>query len=123
MGVDKRIYYYYTPLPLNLANKTSNKQATSKHVTILFWPLHLPNASGLDSTLNILEPRWWPCQIQALDQRLTGGGPGRWHQVLKCPPKSAQLLAENTHFSPKIAPKPGLSAKMKGNSGYTPCTA
>ena len=36
--------YYYTPLPLNLANK----QATSnKHVTIPFWPLHLPNASGL----------------------------------------------------------------------------
>ena len=36
--------YYYTPLPLNLAN---NKQQASKHVTVLFWPLHLPNASGL----------------------------------------------------------------------------
>ena len=33
--------YYYTPLPLNLANKQQ------QHVTIPFWPLHLPIASGL----------------------------------------------------------------------------
>ena len=28
--------YYYTPLPLNLANK---QQATSKHFSFPFWPL------------------------------------------------------------------------------------
>ena len=40
--------YYYTPLPLNLANKQQQQATTtSKHVTIPFWPLHLPNASGL----------------------------------------------------------------------------
>ena len=44
-GVDYGIYYY-TPLPLNLANK---QQATSnnKHVSVPFGPLHLPKASGL----------------------------------------------------------------------------
>ena len=35
--------YYYTPLPLNLANKQQQQQ----HVTMPFWPLHLPIASGL----------------------------------------------------------------------------
>ena len=48
--------YYYTPLPLNLANNkqqaTSNKQqATSnkqqQHVSVPFWPLLCPNASDL----------------------------------------------------------------------------
>ena len=40
--------YYYTPLPLNLANKhaskqaskqASNKQASNKHFSFPFWPL------------------------------------------------------------------------------------
>ena len=39
--------YYYTPLPLNLANNKQQQATTSKHVTNQFWPLHLPNASGL----------------------------------------------------------------------------
>ena len=43
--------YYYTPLPLNLANKqqraTTSNNNNNKHVTIPFWPLHLPNAPGL----------------------------------------------------------------------------
>ena len=42
-GCDIPYIYYYTPLPLNLASK----QQASKHVTIPFWPLPLPNASGL----------------------------------------------------------------------------
>ena len=33
--------YYYTPLPLDLANKHQ------QHVTILFLPLHLPIALSL----------------------------------------------------------------------------
>ena len=63
-----------------------------------------PQRLGLDSTLAILEPRWWPCQIQVLSQKLTGGGPGRGRQVGRCPPKSAQFWAKNSHFSPKTAP-------------------
>ena len=40
--------YYYTPLPLNLAN--NKQQATSNnkqqhHVSLPFWPLLRPNAS------------------------------------------------------------------------------
>ena len=34
------------------------------------------------------------------------------------PPKSAQFWAKNSHFSPKIASKPGQNAQTKGNGGY-----
>ena len=42
--------YYYTPLPLKLANKqqaTTTTTTTTSTSPFLFWPLHLPNASGL----------------------------------------------------------------------------
>ena len=42
-GVSRYAIYYYTPLPFNSANK----QQASKHVAIPFWPLPLPNTSGL----------------------------------------------------------------------------
>ena len=50
--------YYYSPLPLNLANKQQATTTTTprKHVTILFWPLHLPNASGF----TLSSPSWSP---------------------------------------------------------------
>ena len=49
--------YYYTPLPLNLANKqASNKQA----LLLSVLAIALPHRSGLYSTPAILEPRWWP---------------------------------------------------------------
>ena len=42
--------YYYTPLPLKLANKqqaTSNmQQASNKHFSFPFWPLLRSTASG-----------------------------------------------------------------------------
>ena len=32
--------YYYTPLPLNLANKQASKQqASNKHFSFPFWPM------------------------------------------------------------------------------------
>ena len=40
-----------------------------------------------------------------LSQKLTCGGPGRGRQVGRCPFKSAQFWAKNSHFSPKIAPE------------------
>ena len=40
---DHSAIYYYTPLPLNLAN-SNNKQ---QHVSVPFWPLLRPNASDL----------------------------------------------------------------------------
>ena len=112
--------YYYTPLPLNLANKqqaSNNKQATTsnKQQALLLTVLAIaaPHRSGLYSTLAILEPRWCPCQIQVLSQKLTGGGPGRGRQVGTCPPKFAQFWAKNSHFSPKTAPKPGRNDQTK----------
>ena len=99
--------YYYTPLPLNLANKqqaTTSKQQQALLLTVL--AIAPPHRSGLYSTLAILEPRWCPCQIQVYSQKLSGGGPGRGCQVGRCPPKSAQFWAKNSHFSPKTAPKP-----------------
>ena len=114
--------YYYTPLPLNLANKqqqattSNNKQQARLRAVLTIAP---SQRFGSFAHVPILEPRWWPCQIQVLSQKHTGGGPGRWRQVGRCPPKSAQLWAKNSHFSPKVAPKPGQNAQTKGNGGYT----
>ena len=111
--------YYYTPLPLNLANK--QQATTSKQQALLLTVLAIapPHRSGLYPTLAILEPRWWPCQIQVLSQKLTGGGPGRWRQVGRCPPKSAQFWAKNSHFSPKTALVRVQNSQTKANGCYT----
>ena len=51
LGMGRRgfqyVIYYYTPLPLNLANKQATSNNNNKHVTVPFWPLPLPMASGL----------------------------------------------------------------------------
>ena len=112
--------YYYTPLPLNLANNNNNnnKQATTTRLraVLAIAPSH---RLGLDSTLAILEPRWWPWQIQVLSHKLTGGGPVRGRQVGRCPPKSAQFWAKNSHFSTKTALVRVQNSQTKGNGGYT----
>ena len=109
--------YYYTPLPLNLANKQQQATTTTRHHFVLaIAPSH---RLELDSYLAILEPRWWPCQIQVLSQKLTGGGLGRWRQVGRCPPKSAQFWAKNSHFSPKTAPVRVQNSQTKANGCYT----
>ena len=100
--------YYYTPVPLNLANNnkqqaTNNKQQQARlHAILGMAP---SQRIGSFAHVAFLEPEWCPCQIQVLSQKLTGGGPGRWHQVGRCSPKSAQFWAKNSHFSPIIAPK------------------
>ena len=52
--------YYYTPLPLNLANK---QQASNKQQAFLLsvFAIAPPGLIKLYSTLAILEPRWCPC--------------------------------------------------------------
>ena len=74
---------------------------------------------GPDFTLAILDPGWWACQIQVLSQKLTGGGPGRWRQVGRCPPKSVQFWAKNSHFSPKTALVRAQNRQTKANGSYT----
>ena len=118
--------YYYTPLPLNLANKqqaSNNKQQASKQQALLLSVLAIarPHRSWLDSTLAILEPRWWPCQFQVLSLKLTGGAPGRGRQVGRCPPKAAHFVPQNSLFWPKTAPKPRRNSQTKGNGCYTSC--
>ena len=122
--------YYYTPLPLNLANKqasnkqatsnkqqaTSNKQqATSKQALLLsvlaIAPFH---RFGLYSTLAMLYPRWCPCQIQILSQKLTGGAPGRGRQVRRCPPKTAHFVPQNSPFLAQNSPKTRSKWPNKG---------
>ena len=118
--------YYYTPLPLNLANKQQQQQATSnKQQARLRAVLAIAPSQrlGPDSTLAILEPRWWPCQIQVLSQKLTGGGPRRGRQVGRCPPKSAQFSAKNSHFSPKTALVRVQNSQTKANGCYIPRAA
>ena len=60
----------------------------------------------------------YPWPIQVLSQKVTGGGPGWWRQVGRCPPQSARFSAKNSHFSPKRAPQPGQNAQTKGNGGH-----
>ena len=106
--------YYYTPLPLNLANK--QQQATTTTTTRLLAVLAIAPSQRFGSFAHvaILELRWWPCQIQVLSQKLTGGGPGRWRQVGRCPPKSARFWAKNSHFSPKNSPSKGSKQPNEG---------
>ena len=84
--------YYYTPLPLNLANnkQQASKQKASKQATLLFSVLAITlfQHFGLYSALAIPEPRWCPCQIQVLSRKLIGGAPGRGRPVGRCPPKT-----------------------------------
>ena len=86
--------YYYTPLPLNLANKQASKQQASNKQALLLSVLAIasPHRYGLYSTLATLQPRWWPCQIQVLSQKPTGPGAGvaSWegpsqHYAFLCP--------------------------------------
>ena len=60
-----------------------------------------------------------PLPNPSLSRKLTGGGPGRGRQIGRCPPKSAQLGAKNSHFSPKTVPKPTQNGQTKGNGCYT----
>ena len=71
--------YYYTPVPLNLANKqaSNHKQASKQALLLSVLAIARPHRSGLYSTLAILEPRWCLYQIQVLSQKLTF----RLHQV------------------------------------------
>ena len=105
--------YYYTPLPLNLANN-NNKQATTRLRAVL--AIAPSQRFGSCPYVAILEPRWWPCQIQVLSQKLTGDGPGRWRQVGRCPPKPAQFLA-------KTALVRVQNSQTKANGCYIPHAA
>ena len=58
---------------------------------------------GSFANLAILEPRWCPCQIQVLSQKLNSGAPGQWRQVGRCPPKLARFVLQNSLFWPKTA--------------------
>ena len=109
--------HYYTPLPLNLANK---QQQQKQQQALLCAVLAIAPSQRLGSFAHvaILEPRWWPCQIQVLSQKLTSGGPGRWRQVGRCPPKSAQFWAKNSHFSPKTALVRVQNSQTKANGCY-----
>ena len=102
--------YYYTPLPLNLANKqASNKQARHHSVLAIAPSPRL----GLDSTLAILEPRWCPCQIQLLSPKLTGGGLERGRQDGSRPPTTAHLVPQNSLFWPKTAQIPNQNGPTR----------
>ena len=108
--------YYYTPLPLNLAN---NKQQVTTTRLLAVLAIAPSQRFGSFAHVAILEPRWWPCQIQVLSQKLTAGGPGRWRQVGRCPPKSALFWAKSSHFSPKTALLRVQNSQTKANGCYT----
>ena len=48
---------------------------------------------------------------------LGSGDPGRWRQVERCPPKSAQFWAKNSQFSPKTALVRVQNSKTKARPG------
>ena len=108
--------YYYTPLPVNLANKQQATTTTRHHFVLATAPSH---RLGLDFILAILGLGWWPCQIQDLSQKLNVGVPGPWRQVGWCPSKSALFLAKNRHFLPKTALVRVQNSQTKANGCYT----
>ena len=118
------IIYYYTPLPLNLANN-NNKQATtttSKQAHLLSVLANTPSQHyGLYSTLAILDPRWCPGQIQVLGPKLNGGAAGQLRQFGGCPPKSAHFLPPKQPFFGLKGPKTIQNGQTKGNGFYTTC--
>ena len=118
LGDKETKIYYYTPLPLNLASKQASKQQATLLLSVL--AITPCQRFGLYSTLAILEPRWWPCQIRVVSQKFTGGAPGQRRQVGRCPPKTAHFAPQNSLFWPKTAPQPSQNGQTKGNGGYTP---
>ena len=114
--------YYYTPSPLNLANKqqASNKQATSKQQATSTSPFCSGHCSA-SSLRTLLYPGHLqvPCQIPVYSQKLSSGGPGRWRQVGRCPPKSAGFWAKNSNFLPKTALMRVQNSQTKANDYYT----
>ena len=60
---------------------------------------------------------------KVVSQKLTDGGPGRWRQNGRCPPKSAQFWAKNSHFSPKTALVRVQNSQTKAHGCYTPRAA
>ena len=101
--------------------RRAKQQQASKQQALLLSVLALapPHRFGLFSTLSILQPRWCPCQIQVLSQKLTGGASGQGRQVGRCPPKAAHFVPQNSRFWPKAAPKPSQNRQTKGKGCYT----
>ena len=119
-----RDIYYYTKLTTTTAttNNNNNKQALLLSVLAIAVSHH----SGLYSTLAILEPRWWPCQIQVLGPKLTGGALGPWRQIGRCPPKTAHFVPQTAFFGSKWAPLSRLSTpnglrSFLGKHIFDPC--
>ena len=103
---------YYTPLPLNLANK---QQA------LLFSVLDnaRPRRSGLCPALAILGVRWWPYQIQVLSQKLTlrpgAGAPSR-----EVPSQNCAFCAPKQPLLAKNGPET-QSKRANDGKGFTIC--
>ena len=94
------------PLPSNLANN-KNKQATKQARQLSVLAVTPSQHPGGLPHLAILYLRWCPCQIQFLSHQLTGGTPGRGHQVGRCPPKTAYFVPQNTFsFGPQRPQNP-----------------
>ena len=112
---------YYTPLPLNRANKQARKQANNKqHFSIFILAITLCQRFGLYSTLAILEPRCWPCQIQVLSQKKKSpvaprGGGAKSGGALS---KLRILCPKTCCFWPKTAAKLSQNGQTKGNGCY-----
>ena len=75
----------------------ASKQARHHFVLAIAPSQHL----GPDSTLAILEPKWWPCQIQVLSKKLTDGGPGRWAKSVGALPNLCSFGPKTGIFRPK----------------------
>ena len=88
--------YYYTPLPLNVANN-NKQQAINKQGTLLLSVLAITSfyRFGLYCTLATSYPRWCPCQIQVLSKTA--------HFV----PQNSLFLAQNGTEPPLKRPNEG----------------
>ena len=94
-----------------LTSKQASKQSSNNNNKHSFFPLWsllrlIGHCPGLYSTVAVLNPRWWPCEIQVLSQKLTASTLGQGPQVGgggECLPKAAHFVPQNSFFRPITA--------------------
>ena len=98
--------YYYTPLPLNLANKQQQQQQQQQQAILRAVLAIVPSQRlGSFAHVAILKPRLCPCQIQVLSQKITGGGPGAVAPSREVPSQICAVFGQRTKANGCYTPR------------------
>ena len=115
-GVDwRKCIYYYTPLPLNLANKqaTSKQQASNKHFSFLFWPLLRCIALGSTQLCGSQSPNDGLAKSKFSAKNSPLAPQGRGAKSGGAVPKLRIFCPKTAFFGPKRPQNPVITAKRR----------